>query len=156
LNLAIHRAEQAVARTLEEKKQLKERKKAEAAERKRLHDLAVAQRKASDISYLGRGVSKGLSYSAGTAKFFMPRRCANTSKSRAPRLSVSVIRSQPLRTSAAFFARGFSDASTAFKTSSRIRSASSSRVDILRATTSSKLNLSASVSIFKDRMVRKV
>jgi RNA-directed DNA polymerase len=60
LNLAIHRAEQAVARTLEEKKQLKERKKAEAAERKRLHDVAVAQRKASDIFFLGRGVSKGL------------------------------------------------------------------------------------------------
>jgi retron-type reverse transcriptase len=60
LNLAIHRAEQAIARTLEEKKRLKEQKKAEAAERKRLHDAAVAQRKATDIFFLGRGVSKGL------------------------------------------------------------------------------------------------
>src|SRR5258706_7604697 len=59
-NLAVHRAEQAVARTLEEKQRLKERKKAEAAERKRLHDQAVAHRKATDIFFLGRGVSKGL------------------------------------------------------------------------------------------------
>jgi retron-type reverse transcriptase len=60
LDVAIHRAEQAVARTLEEKQRLKEQKKAEAAERKRLHDQAVAHRKATDIFFLGRGVSKGL------------------------------------------------------------------------------------------------
>jgi hypothetical protein len=60
LNLAVHRAEQAVARTLEEKQRLKEQKKAEAAERKRLHDQAVAHRKATDIFFLGRSVSKGL------------------------------------------------------------------------------------------------
>jgi retron-type reverse transcriptase len=60
LDLAVHRAEQAVARTLEEKKRLKEQKKAEAAERKRLHQEAVAHRKATDIFFLGRGVSKGL------------------------------------------------------------------------------------------------
>ena len=39
---------------------LKARTKAEAAERKRLHAEAVARRKATDIIFLGRGVSNGL------------------------------------------------------------------------------------------------
>jgi retron-type reverse transcriptase len=54
------RAEHVVRQSVEEKKRLKERRKAEAAERRRLHAEAVARRKASDIIYLGRGVSKGL------------------------------------------------------------------------------------------------
>ncbi|HEY7120356.1 MAG TPA: reverse transcriptase family protein [Tepidisphaeraceae bacterium] len=54
------RANQAVAQALEDRARLKERKKAEAAERKRKHAEAVAQRRASDIVFLGRGVSKGL------------------------------------------------------------------------------------------------
>jgi RNA-directed DNA polymerase len=44
----------------EDRAALKARKKAEAAERRRLHAEAVAQRKASDIIFLGRGVSHGL------------------------------------------------------------------------------------------------
>jgi retron-type reverse transcriptase len=43
-----------------ERKKLKEQKKAEAAERKRKHAEAVAHRKATDIVFLGRGVSRGL------------------------------------------------------------------------------------------------
>jgi hypothetical protein len=44
----------------QERKQLKERKKAEAAERKRKHAEDVARRKLTDIFFLGRGVSGGL------------------------------------------------------------------------------------------------
>jgi retron-type reverse transcriptase len=44
----------------EDRAALKARKKAEAAERKRLHAEAVAHRKATDIIFLGRGVSRGL------------------------------------------------------------------------------------------------
>jgi retron-type reverse transcriptase len=44
----------------EDRAALKARKKAEAAERKRLHAEAVAQRKSTDIIFLGRGVSSGL------------------------------------------------------------------------------------------------
>lgn len=54
-------ADAAVARDAEERKQLKERKKAEAAERKRKHAEDVARRKLTDIFFLGRGVSGGLS-----------------------------------------------------------------------------------------------
>ena len=44
-----------------EREAIKQQKKAEAAERLRLHNLAVAERKATDIVFLGRGVSQGLS-----------------------------------------------------------------------------------------------
>jgi RNA-directed DNA polymerase len=54
-------ADAAVQRDAEEHKQLKERKKAEAAERKRKHAEDVARRKLTDIFFLGRGVSGGLS-----------------------------------------------------------------------------------------------
>ena len=53
-------ADQAVRDDKEARKKLREQKKAEAAERKRQHAEAVARRKANDIIYLGRGVSKGL------------------------------------------------------------------------------------------------
>jgi retron-type reverse transcriptase len=54
-------ADQAVQQAKEERQRLREQKKAESAERKRQYAQAVAQRKAADIVYLGRGVSKGLS-----------------------------------------------------------------------------------------------
>jgi retron-type reverse transcriptase len=54
------RAENVVRQSVEDKKRVKEQKKAEAAERKRLHAEAVARRRATDIIHLGRGVSKGL------------------------------------------------------------------------------------------------
>lgn len=54
-------ADAAVVRSKEEREALKQRKKAEAAERRRLHTEAVARRRATDIVFLGRGVSKGLS-----------------------------------------------------------------------------------------------
>jgi retron-type reverse transcriptase len=53
-------AHKAVAADAEERKRIKEQKKAEAAERKRLRAEAVAARRASDIFFLGRGVSRGL------------------------------------------------------------------------------------------------
>jgi len=53
-------ADAAVQQDAEERKQLKERKKAEAAERKRKHAEDVARRKLTDIFFLGRGVSGGL------------------------------------------------------------------------------------------------
>lgn len=52
--------EKAVKRSKEERAALKLQKKAEAAERRRLRAEAVIQRRASDIIFLGRGVSKGL------------------------------------------------------------------------------------------------
>ena len=55
------RAEAAVQLDAAERQQLKEGKKAEAAERQRQHALAVAHRKQTDIVFLGRGVSGGLS-----------------------------------------------------------------------------------------------
>ena len=58
--IAAHMAQQAIARTRDERKLLKERKKAEAAERQRIHVEAVAKRKQADIIFLGRGVSAGL------------------------------------------------------------------------------------------------
>lgn len=54
-------ADAAVTRDAEERKQLKEKKKAEAAERNRKHAEDVARRKLTDIFFLGRGVSGGLS-----------------------------------------------------------------------------------------------
>jgi hypothetical protein len=54
-------AEQAVRRTKEQHEALKKQKKAEAEERHRKHAEAVARRKVTDIIYLGRGVSRGLS-----------------------------------------------------------------------------------------------
>jgi retron-type reverse transcriptase len=54
-------ADAAVQQDAEERKKLKERKKAEAAERKRKHAEDVARRKLTDIFFLGRGVSGGLS-----------------------------------------------------------------------------------------------
>ena len=53
-------ARQTVERSEEERKRIKEQKKSEAAERKRLHAEKVALRKRTDIVFLGRGVSKGL------------------------------------------------------------------------------------------------
>lgn len=53
-------ADQAVQRDAEERKQLKEQKKAEAAERQRKHAEDVVRRKQTDIVFLGRGVSGGL------------------------------------------------------------------------------------------------
>jgi retron-type reverse transcriptase len=54
------RAQAAVPEAQAERQRIKEQKRAAAAERKRLHAEAVARRKASDIVYLGRGVSQGL------------------------------------------------------------------------------------------------
>ena len=51
---------QAVAQSQAEREALKQQKKQEAAERKRLHAEAVARRKQTDIIFLGRGVSRGL------------------------------------------------------------------------------------------------
>lgn len=53
-------ADDAVIKARQDRAALKEQKKAEAAERKRLHAEAVRQRRATDIVFLGRGVSKGL------------------------------------------------------------------------------------------------
>lgn len=53
-------ADQAVQRDAEERKRLKEQKKAEAAARQRKHAEDVARRKQTDIVFLGRGVSGGL------------------------------------------------------------------------------------------------
>ena len=53
-------ADRAVADDREARQRLKQQKKAEAAERKRLRAEAVKHRRATDIIYLGRGVSKGL------------------------------------------------------------------------------------------------
>lgn len=52
--------QRAVQQALEEKQRLKEQKKAAAAQRERERAAAVARRRASDIIFLGRGVSKGL------------------------------------------------------------------------------------------------
>lgn len=53
-------AAQAVALSKEERQARKAQKKADAAKRKEIHAAQVHQRKATDIHYLGRGVSKGL------------------------------------------------------------------------------------------------
>ena len=49
-----------VARSRQEHEALKQQKKAEAAERKRQRTEAIAKRRATDIIFLGRGVSRGL------------------------------------------------------------------------------------------------
>jgi RNA-directed DNA polymerase len=58
--MASHVAQRAVADDREARQKLREQKKQEAAERKRKRVEAVAHRKATDIVYLGRGVSRGL------------------------------------------------------------------------------------------------
>jgi RNA-directed DNA polymerase len=58
---AAARANEAVQLDAEERKQRREQKQAEAAERKRKHTEAVANRRLTDIVFLGRGVSGGLS-----------------------------------------------------------------------------------------------
>lgn len=52
--------QRAVAQALEEKERVKQEKKAQAALRKQQQAASVAQRRATDIIFLGRGVSKGL------------------------------------------------------------------------------------------------
>jgi retron-type reverse transcriptase/ribosomal protein L37E len=54
-------AEAAVQRSREDRAAIREKKKEEAARRKRAHAEAVARRRATDIVFLGRGVSRGLS-----------------------------------------------------------------------------------------------
>jgi RNA-directed DNA polymerase len=75
--IAHERARAGVAALETDRKQLKEQKKAESAERKRKHVEDVALRKATDIVFLGRGVSRGLA-----------DRRANIEKLRAARLPV--------------------------------------------------------------------
>jgi RNA-directed DNA polymerase len=58
--IAAEQARAAVLKSEAERRQLKEQKKAESAERKRKHAEDVADRKATDIIFLGRGVSRGL------------------------------------------------------------------------------------------------
>jgi RNA-directed DNA polymerase len=58
--LAAEQARAAVAASDVERQRLKEQKKAESAERKQQHAADVAHRKATDIIFLGRGVSRGL------------------------------------------------------------------------------------------------
>ena len=53
-------AERAVQRTKEERAAIKAEKKRQAEDRRRKHAEVVAHRKANDIIFLGRGVSKGL------------------------------------------------------------------------------------------------
>lgn len=53
-------AQQEIAQSLADKEARKARLKAEAAERKRLRAEGVAQRRATEIVFLGRGVSSGL------------------------------------------------------------------------------------------------
>lgn len=59
---AAKRAQEAAARDREERQRRKAEKKAKAAEKKRLHAEAVAERRRSDIDFLGRGVSRGLAH----------------------------------------------------------------------------------------------
>jgi hypothetical protein len=58
--LAEEQARQSIAASDAERQRNKEEKKAAAAERRRRRAEAVAQRKATDIIFLGRGVSRGL------------------------------------------------------------------------------------------------
>jgi len=75
--IAAERARASVEASEAERKRLKEQKQAESAERKRQHAADVAQRKACDITFLGRGVSRGLA-----------DRRANVEKLQAARLPV--------------------------------------------------------------------
>ncbi len=58
--LAAAQARAAVEASQADRQRIKEQKKAESAERKRQHAADVAERKATDIIFLGRGVSRGL------------------------------------------------------------------------------------------------
>jgi retron-type reverse transcriptase len=60
LAVVVKKADDAVVADREARAELKRRKKEEAAERKRLRAEAIKHRRATDIIYLGRGVSKGL------------------------------------------------------------------------------------------------
>jgi len=60
LATAYRMAEAAVARTQAEREALKQQKKAEAEQRRQQRARRIAQRKRTDILFLGRGVSKGL------------------------------------------------------------------------------------------------
>ncbi len=57
---AVAVAEQAIARSQEERQRIKQQKRAEAEARRRKRAEEVAHRRASDIVFLGRGVSAGL------------------------------------------------------------------------------------------------
>jgi len=61
LDEAHRQAQQAVTASQAERQAIKEQKKREAAERKRLRREAIERRKRTDILFLGRGVSRGLS-----------------------------------------------------------------------------------------------
>ncbi len=65
---AADRAQQAVARSQQERARRKAEKKVAAAERKRLRAEAIAERKRTDIIFLGRGVSRGLSQRESNAE----------------------------------------------------------------------------------------
>ncbi len=58
--LAAEQARAVVLASEADRRRLKEQKKAESAERKRKHAEEVEKRKAADIIFLGRGVSRGL------------------------------------------------------------------------------------------------
>ncbi len=58
-------AEAAIEARRADRAALKAQKRAEAAERRRLHDESVAYRRATDIVFLGAGVSKGLANREG-------------------------------------------------------------------------------------------
>lgn len=60
LTTAYRMAEQAVAQTQAERQALKQQKKAEAEQRRQQRAREIAERKRTDIIFLGRGVSKGL------------------------------------------------------------------------------------------------
>ncbi len=67
-SLARQEAAQAVRRMKEERAAVKARKKREAEERRQARAAAVAERRAGDIVFLGRGVSGGLAYRASDAQ----------------------------------------------------------------------------------------
>lgn len=68
MSLASHAAAQVVSDDRAARQRIREQKKQESAERKRLTAEAIAQRRANDIIYLGRGVSKGLADRRGNVE----------------------------------------------------------------------------------------
>ena len=60
LAVAHRQAERAVTANRDERERIKQQKKAEAAERRKQRAADIAERRATDIVYLGRGVSMGL------------------------------------------------------------------------------------------------
>jgi retron-type reverse transcriptase len=95
LSTVHHAANRAVEQDREARKQLKEQKKRESAERKQRHAEAVALRRKTDIVSLGRGVSKGLAdrrshveklQSLGRPVLSTPADVANALKVTVPRL----------------------------------------------------------------------